>query len=73
MKKSTSQVLNSVLIIAGGALLIFEIAGENKNVYVMIAGIIMLMFGLYRATNFWVETKDDHLQEKEENDIDKTN
>lgn len=73
MKKSTSQVLNSVLIIAGGALLIFEIAGENKNVYVMIAGIIMLMFGLYRATNFWVETKDDHLQKKEENDIDKTN
>ena len=63
MKKNNSQLINSLLIIVGGALLIFEISGENKDVYVLIGGIILLMFGLYRATNHWVETKDDHLEE----------
>ncbi len=60
MKKSNSQVINTFLIIAGAALLIFEISESKENVYFLVAGIIMLMFGLYRATNHWVETKDDH-------------
>ena len=67
MKKINSQVLNSFFIILGGALLLFEISGDKKNVYLLIVGIILLMFGLYRATNHWVYTKDDH---KEENDSD---
>lgn len=60
MKNSNSQVINTLLIIIGGALLIFEISGSKENVYFLIAGIIMLMFGLFRATNHWVETRDDH-------------
>lgn len=60
MKKPTSQVLNSLLIVVGGAILLFQISGEDRNVYMMILGLVMLMFGLYRATNFWVDTKDDH-------------
>lgn len=60
MKKSNSQVINTFLIIVGGALLIFEISGSKENVYFLIVGIVMLMFGLFRATNHWVETKDDH-------------
>ncbi len=55
-----SQVINSLLIIIGGGLLVFQIAVQEKNVYIMILGLVFLMFGLYRATNFWVETKDDH-------------
>lgn len=66
MKKNNSQLINSILIILGGALLILEISGGEKNVYVLIVGIILLMFGLYRATNHWVETKDDHLEENKE-------
>lgn len=73
MKKPTSQFLNSMSIILGGALLIFEISGEERNVYVMILGLVLLMFGLYRATNFWVETKDDHQNEGGENDRDESN
>lgn len=65
MKKPTSQVLNSLLIIVGGAILLFEISGEDRNVYLMILGLVMLMFGLYRATNFWVDTKDDHKKDPE--------
>lgn len=65
MKKINSQVLNSFLIIVGGAMLLYEISGDKENVYVLIAGIILLMFGLYRATNHWVYTKDDHKQENE--------
>lgn len=65
------QFWNSLFIIVGGAILLFEISGEEKNVYFMILGLVLLMFGLYRATNFWVETKDDHKSEKEEEEIDK--
>lgn len=65
MKKPSSQFINSAVIVIGGALLIFEISGEERNVYVMIIGLVMLMFGLYRATNYWVETKDDHKKDEE--------
>lgn len=65
MKKPFSQFINSAVIIIGGVLLIFEISGEERNVYVMIIGLVMLMFGLYRATNYWVETKDDHKKDEE--------
>lgn len=63
MKNPKSQAINSLFIIVGGALLLFEISGEERNVYVMVLGLIMLMLGLYRATNFWVDTKDDHKNE----------
>lgn len=65
MNKPSSQFINSAVIIIGGMLLIFEISGEQRNVYVMIVGLVMLMFGLYRATNFWVETKDDHKKDED--------
>lgn len=71
MKKDSSQVINTVLIVAGGILLIFELSEEPKNVYLLIAGIIILMLGLYRATNHWTITKDDHKKELEENEEDK--
>lgn len=65
MNKNNSQVVNTLLIVIGGGLLIFELAGDGKeNVYLLILGIVLLMFGLYRATNFWVYTKDDHKDEK---------
>ncbi|WP_029034925.1 hypothetical protein [Salinimicrobium terrae] len=66
MKKPSSQFVNSMLILVGGAILIFQISGEERNVYMLILGIVMLMYGLYNATNYWVETKDDHKKEEEE-------
>ena len=66
-----SQVINTILIVAGGAMLLYAIAVENAPQYIKIAGLVVIMFGLYRATNFWVETKDDHKEENEnrENEI----
>lgn len=72
MNKNNSQLINSLLIIIGGALLIFEISGSKENVYFLILGLVMLMFGLYRATNHWAVTKDDYKNEAEENSEDKT-
>lgn len=66
MKKPSSQFLNSMIILVGGAILLFEFSGEERNVYVMILGLVMLMYGLYNATNFWVETKDDHKKEQDD-------
>ena len=72
MKKLSAQFWNSMFILVGGGILLFQMAGEEKNVYALVLGIIMLMFGLYRATNFWVETKDDHKKEQEEVQNDKS-
>ena len=66
MKKNNSQLINFILIALGGVLLLFEISGEKENVYFLVIGIILLMFGLYRATNHWVYTKDDHKVDNEE-------
>ncbi|NJX16990.1 hypothetical protein HC174_13355 [Salinimicrobium sp. CDJ15-81-2] len=73
MKKPSSQFWNSLFIVVGGAILLFEISGEERNVYAMILGLVLLMFGLYRATNFWVETKDDHKKDPEEEEINNSN
>ena len=71
MKKPSAQFLNSMLILVGGAILIFQISGEDRNVYAMIIGLVLLMYGLFKATNFWVDTKDDHKNEQEEENQDK--
>lgn len=63
MFKKYSQVINAVLIITGGAILLYTIASEEKNRYLQIIGLVIIMAGLYRATNYWVETKDDHKEE----------
>jgi hypothetical protein len=52
--------------VVGGALLIFQLTEKERNVYILIAGLVCLMFGLYRATNHWSITKDDHKLDKEE-------
>ncbi|MDT0644787.1 hypothetical protein RM553_18245 [Zunongwangia sp. F363] len=59
-----SQLVNSILIAIGGALLIYVIAVKDASPYFKIAGLIIIMFGLYRATNYWVATKDDHKEDE---------
>ncbi|MBI6115331.1 hypothetical protein [Salegentibacter maritimus] len=61
---NNSQVLNTILIVVGGGLLLYAIAAENTHPYFKIIGLITIMLGLYRATNFWVETKDDHKEDE---------
>ena len=66
MEKSNSQAINTILIVLGGGMLIYTIAAEEPERYIQILGFIIIMLGLYRATNTWVETKDDHKEPKEE-------
>lgn len=63
--KKRSQLLNSLLILIGGILLIYSIAFENIGPYPKIVGLVIIMFGLYRASNHWANTKDDHKKEEE--------
>lgn len=66
MNKNNSQLINFIFIVIGGGLLIYETTGEReRNPWLLIIGLVLLMYGLYRATNWWVDTKDD------ENDDDK--
>lgn len=62
---NNSQIINTALIVIGGALLIYTISVENVSPYFKIVGLIIIMLGLYRATNYWVATKDDHENENE--------
>ena len=59
MNKKYGQLINTILIVIGGAIMIYTISMEERNRYLQVLGLVIIMFGLYRATNFWVETKDD--------------
>lgn len=72
MNKKYGQIINTALIVLGGGILIYTISGEDKSPYLQILGLVIIMLGLYRATNHWVETKDDHKNENEDANIDKT-
>lgn len=61
-----AQLINTILIVLGGGLLLYAIAAEEANQYIKIAGLVIIMLGLFRATNFWVVTKDDHKNDNEE-------
>lgn len=64
MNKKNGQVVNTILIVIGAGLLIYTIAVEEPQKYIQIIGFVIIMLGLYRATNHWVETKDDHKEEQ---------
>ncbi|MDR5592030.1 hypothetical protein [Christiangramia sp. SM2212] len=62
---NNSQVINTALIVIGGAFLLYTISVDDASPYFKIIGLIIIMLGLYRATNFWVATKDDHENDSE--------
>lgn len=66
MNKKHGQLINTILIVIGGAIMIYTISMEDRNRYLQVLGLVIIMFGLYRATNFWVETKDDEEDNNEE-------
>lgn len=73
MYKKYAQVINTVLILIGGAILLYTISGEEKSKYLQILGLIIIMFGLFRATNYWVETKDDTFDDAPKDSGEETN
>lgn len=65
---NNSQIINTLLIVIGGGFLIYTISADDVNPYFKIIGLVIIMLGLYRATNYWVATKDDHKDENSNTD-----
>ena len=45
-----SRAINLICIVIGGAIAIYAQAEEQQNTYLLIAGIVLLMFGIYRTS-----------------------
>ncbi|GAB4166124.1 MAG: hypothetical protein Tsb0033_28150 [Winogradskyella sp.] len=45
-----SRIVNLICTIGGGIVAIYAQAGEQQNTYLLIGGIILLMFGIYRTS-----------------------
>ena len=45
-----SRILNIICIVIGGIIAINAQAGAKQNEYVLIVGIVLLMFGIYRIS-----------------------
>jgi hypothetical protein len=45
-----SRLLNIICIILGGIVAIYAQAEEQQNTYLLIGGIVLLMFGVYRTS-----------------------
>lgn len=45
-----SRLFNFVLIFVGGIIALYANAEEEQDVYILLVGIVLLMFGLYRLS-----------------------
>lgn len=45
-----SKIINLICIVVGAAIAIYSKAEEQQNEYLLIVGIFLLMFGLYRLS-----------------------
>ncbi|WP_299364250.1 hypothetical protein [Winogradskyella sp.] len=47
---SISRTINFICIVAGGMIAIYAQAEAQQNTYLLIGGIVLLMFGIYRTS-----------------------
>ncbi len=45
-----SRTFNFILILVGGIIAIYSKAEEQQDVYILLIGVMLLMFGLYRLS-----------------------
>ncbi len=45
-----SRAVNFICIVIGGIIAIYANANEQQNIYLLIGGIVLLMFGIYRTS-----------------------
>ncbi|MBZ9778277.1 hypothetical protein LB452_05005 [Psychroflexus sp. CAK8W] len=67
MINTKKQALYTAFIIIGAIMLIYDLTGENENVYLKIGGLLILMIGLYNSTKQWASDnpKDDNTPDDE--------
>lgn len=58
-----SRLINTICIILGGAVAIYAQAEAQQNTYLLIGGIVLLMFGVYRTSRN-IPSKFDNPQEE---------
>jgi len=58
-----SRLINFISIVVGGAIAIYAQAEEKQNTYLLIGGIVLLMFGIYRTSRN-IPSKYENLEEK---------
>ncbi|MGO3237483.1 MAG: hypothetical protein ACTIKA_04340 [Psychroflexus halocasei] len=67
MINTKRQTINAVLIIIGAGLLIYDLVSVDDIVYIKIAGLVILMIGLYNSTKQWASDNPKNKDENEEN------
>jgi hypothetical protein len=45
-----SRIINFICIVAGGSIAIYAQAEEKQNMYLLMGGLVLLMFGIYRIS-----------------------
>ena len=63
----TSKYINYLLILIGCIVAIYAQAGEEQDIVILILGIIILMFGLFRISST-IPSKKDKVEEDINND-----
>ena len=63
---TTKQSFNTLIIIIGAGLMVYDFVSKPDVVYYKIAGLAILMFGLYKSTRQW--TVDNKRNEDAEED-----
>ncbi len=58
-----SRIINIICIVIGGVIAIHAQAEEEQNVYLLVGGIVLLMFGIYRTSRN-VPSKFDNQEEE---------
>ncbi|WP_411895642.1 hypothetical protein [Winogradskyella sp. A2] len=58
-----SKIVNLLAIIIGGAVALYAQAEEKQDTYLLIGGIVLLMFGIYRTSRN-IPSKSDKQEEE---------
>lgn len=58
------KYLNYILILIGALVAIHAKSGTDQNVYVLIGGIVMLMFGIYRVSKTITSKNDEEAEDE---------
>lgn len=45
-----SRLINLICIVAGGLVALYAQAQEKQNTYLLMGGLVLLMFGIYRTS-----------------------
>ncbi|MEC3908590.1 hypothetical protein VOI54_16280 [Tamlana sp. 2201CG12-4] len=62
------KYLNYILIIIGAFVAMYAKSGSGQNQFILIAGIVLLMIGVYRVSRTIPSRTDEEDNEKPEND-----